>query len=356
MIRGGICYDAGKVKLETAVDYLRIGPSVYYPLTLSGNAPPIVYARARLLAGPFEYMQLVGQLESQKDKAKFMYLHRLSIPLLKKRFVLGINEVIISGSTTNQFDSLNPNNALRRQYYGETRSIQWAYLIPFVPYKFTEHYLGDRDNGLISFDGELCFPENFRWYGEFLIDDMLSPWSIFTSDWGNKWAFTIGTQYFGTFMRKDYTATAEYSRVEPWVYTHFYGGAQNYAHFGQCLGMPLGPNSDALVLALESQVTPRNALGIKITATRKNSSVRGGSITDVFQDSSYVYNGTRIFPLHPDNPVKHFLGAGTVSSTLLGVTWKYAPFGRFTLSSELDYDMASHRQGVYGSVYGGLVF
>jgi len=356
IMRGGITYDAGNVKLETAIDYLRIGPSVYYPLLLSGTAPPITYARVRLQCGPFEYMQLAGQLSSQKDKLKMLYLHRVSVPLFKNRFILGINEAIVSGSTTNQFDSLDPNNALRRQYYGTTRNPEWAYLIPFVPYKITEHYLGDRDNSLMSFDGELKIPDNFRWYGEFLIDDMLSPWKIFTSDWGNKWALTSGMQYFGTCMRKDYTATIEYSRVEPWVYTHFYGGAENYAHFGQCLGMPLGPNSDAFVVALSAQVTPRNALGFKITATRKNASARGGSITDVFQDSVNIYNGTLYYPQHPDNPVKHFLGAGTVSSTRLGITWDYAPFGRFTISSQLEFDVAAHREGVYGNIHGGLVF
>ena len=74
-----------------------------------------------------------------------------------------------------------------------------------------------------------------------LLDDMLSPWTIFSNDWGNKWAATIGFQIFGSVLLRDLTFTAEYSHVEPWVYTHFFGGSHNYAHFGKSLGSPLGP-------------------------------------------------------------------------------------------------------------------
>lgn len=53
------------------------------------------------------------------------------------------------------------------------------------------------------------------------MDDILSPLKIFTDDWGNKWAATLGMQYFGSLFGRDFTVNAEYSHVEPWVYTHF---------------------------------------------------------------------------------------------------------------------------------------
>jgi len=54
------------------------------------------------------------------------------------------------------------------------RGWEWAYLIPSVPFKFVEHYAGDRDNAALSFDFTLWYPEKFRWYGEFFLDDILS--------------------------------------------------------------------------------------------------------------------------------------------------------------------------------------
>ncbi len=353
--RGGIRYAGDRVVLETAIDYPRIGPAVQFPLLLSGNAPPIVYGRGSWDLGPFNYVQMAGQIKSQKDKAKFLYLHRLNISLWKQRLTLGVNEAVVNGSTTDQQGPSDTANALRPDYYGTSRSWEWTYLIPFVPYKFSEHYLGDRDNALISIDGELRYPKRHRMYFEFLIDDMTSPWTFLSDDWGNKWALTAGCQYYGAFRGKDLTATVEYSRVEPWVYTHFYGGSHRYTHFDQCLGMPLGPNSDALVMALDGQVTQRHSVGLRLTAARKGVG-RGSNLTDVFQDSLDLYDGRVYRALHPDNPYKQFLGPNTLRSTRLGVSWKLSPFGVFKIDALLEYDFASGRNGVYGHVFGGLVF
>ena len=49
-------------------------------------------------------------------------------------------------------------------------------------------------------DVNLLWPADFRWYAEFFLDDMLAPWKIFSSDFGNKWALTVGGQYFGTLF------------------------------------------------------------------------------------------------------------------------------------------------------------
>jgi hypothetical protein len=355
--RGGIRYTTERVELETAIDYLRIGPAVYYPLLLSGNAPPVTYARATWNIGPFEYIHMAGQLKSQKDKSKYLYVHRLNIPLWKDRLTIGFNEAIVNGATTDEQGPKDSLNALRPDLYGQTRSWEWAYLIPFVPYKFTEHYLGDRDNALMSFDADLRFPHNFRGYFELLIDDLTSPWTALSDDWGNKWAFTLGGQYFGCIKNKDVTATLEYSRVEPWVYTHFDGGSHRYSNFDQCLGMPLGPDADALVIALDGQISGRNTVGLTLTNTRKNAAVRGGNITDVFQDSAEVYDGGTVYrPPHPDSWRKHFLGPGTVTSTRLGLSWKYSPFGVFKIDALLEYDFEAGKNGVYGHASGGLVF
>ena len=353
--RGGVRWANDRVELEAAIDYLRMGPAVFYPLLLSGNAPPVTYGRGRWEIGPFEYIQMAGQLESQKDKAKYLYLHRLNISLWKQRLTFGINEAVVNGSTTDEQGPSDSNNALLPKYYGKSRSWELAYLIPFVPYKFSEHFLGDRDNAFISFDGEIRFPKRHRMYCEFLIDDMTSPWTFLSNDWGNKWAMILGCQYYGSFQDKDLAATFEYCRVEPWVYTHFSGGSHRYTHFDKCLGMPLGPNSDALVIAIEGQISPRNAAGLRLTKTRKGIG-RGSDITDVFQDSMFIDNGRIYYSSHPDSPRKHFLGTNPLSSTRLGVSWKLAPFGVFKIDALVEYDFASGNKGAYGHFFGGLVF
>jgi hypothetical protein len=345
--RGGIRYDGGVYAIEAAIDYLKQGPAVFTPLTFSGNAPPITFVRGTLDLGIAEYVQTVGQLKSDKDKPKYLYTHRLNIPLFHSLVNAGITEVVINGSTTNEpHTATDSANALRKDYYNQTRGWEPVYMIPFVPYVFVEHYAGDRDNKALSFDATLNWPDKTRFYGEFFIDDMTAPWSLFSSDWGNKWAFTIGGQYFGAIMNKDISATAEYTRVEPWVYTHFYGGAERYDNFNQCLGAPLGPDFDMLTLLCETAVAPLHSVGLQFSTTRKNSVARGGAVADVFQDTTH--NG-----FSADSWTKHFLGPGTVTTTQLRVYWKFNQFGIFRVTSKYTYDFSG--ASIF-ELFGGVVF
>jgi hypothetical protein len=344
MLRGGIVYNGSLARFDAGIDRLRQGPAIESPLTLSGNAPPMTYVRGMIPFGFMDYTQTFGLLESEKDKSKYFYLHRISVPFFSSRLIAGITEAVINGSTTNQQDSTDSINALRRGYYGQTRTMELAYLIPFVPYTFTEHFLGDRDNKALSFDVNVTFPDDFRWYFEFFIDDMTTPWGLFSHDWGNKWALDIGGQYFTRVLSRDVTASIEYCRVEPWVYTHFYGGSHRYDNFNVPLGAPLGPNSDLLKISYETRLTESHSLGATFSNERVNHSYRGGNITDVFQDS-----GT-----HADSPVKDFLSAnGRKTMTRCGLYWNFNQFGKFRASAKYEYDFSG--TSVF-QVYGGLYF
>lgn len=341
LFRGGIYYEGNKVDLETAVDYLRQGPALFYPLTFSGDGSPVTYFRARMDLAAFEYVHTFGLLRTQKDRPKYFYTHRLDFPLFKDKVMVGINEVIINGSTAEKAQT----DSLKNEYYGEERGWEWVYMIPFVPYVFAEHYIGDRDNAVLSFDLSVSFPQNFFWYIEFFLDDIDSPLSVFGDDFGNKWALTAGTQFFGTLLERDITVTFEYSRIEPWVYTHFYGGSHRYTHYGQSLGSPMGPNSDALILMGEYAVGPRNTLGISLRNTRKGTD-RGSSVRDVFQYEDYG-------SLLPDNKKKEFLGDDYQRITTFGLLWKLTPFGVFNVSSEVTFDS---EKKVQFHAYGGFSF
>ncbi len=344
--RGGVNFMQGPVRFEASIDRLKDGPSVESPLTFSGFAPPETYVRGQVAFGILTYVQAFGLLESEVDKAKYFYMHRIDIPLFSSRFNIGLTEDVITGSTTDEPDTRPDSaNALQPSYYGQTRDWVIPYMIPFVPYLAVEHLVGGlRDNKNISLDFNLAFPDNFRWYFEWFIDDMTAPWTMFSNDWGNKLAGTFGCQYFGTAFDRDVTASIEYSRVEPWVYTHFYGGAERYDNYNVCLGAPLGPDSDLLWLLMEGKITRKSTVGLEFTNERTDPSARGGSIRDVFQDSGSA---------HPDSPKKVFLGPGTHTVTRLGVYWKLDQFGLFRVNVKYDYDF---RGASIFQVYGGLYF
>jgi hypothetical protein len=345
--RVGVTYNAGRLIFETAIDYLRLGPAVHYPLTLSGNAPPITYARATLDMTLVDYWHVAGVLRSQRDKPKYIYANGLRGSFWDKKFQWGISEVMIAGSTTNQQDD-DLENTIRPEYKGQEAGWEWAFMVPFVPMVFVELYTGDMANAALAFDFALNWPKDFRFYGEFHIDDLLSPWSFLSDDWGNKWAVTLGMQYFTNLYNKDISAGFEWSRVEPWVYTHFYGGSHRYDHFDKPLGSELGPNSMAIVANADVGITPKITAGIKLTSLSSNPTTRGGKITDIFQDPGRVEN--------PDSETKRFLGPGTIHHLRPGIYGQYDPFGLFRMNTAIEIDAAQDKGRIHFMIDGGFRF
>jgi len=320
MLRAGISLSLAYVNFETAIDDFRTGPASLYPLTFSAYAPPLTYFRTRMTLAVADYFHAFGQLRCQKNRDKYFHMHRLEFPLRRLHLVAAINEAVVYGSTA----ELAQSDSLRPEYYGVTRRLEWIYLIPFVPYAFAEHYGGDMDNKLMSFDLSLLYPAGWRWYGEFLLDDFTNPLTLFSNDWGNKWALTAGMEYFGCILHRDFRAGLEYSRVEPWVYTHFYGGSHSYTHFGQSLGSPLGPNNAAVALEGEMGIGKSQSVGVRLCNIRTNHSVRGGTIDDVFQDGK-------------DAETKAFLGPGTSHDNTVALFWSWDPFSIFTIRCAVQY-------------------
>jgi hypothetical protein len=251
------------------------------------------------------------------------------------------------GSTTNQQDD-DPNNPTHAEYRGLEQGWEPAFFVPFVPMVFVEHYVGDRNNAALAFDAAVNWPKDFRLYAEFFLDDMLAPWKILSDDWGNKWALTLGAQYFTNWKGRDVSAVLEVSRVEPWVYTHFYGGSHRYDHFNVCLGSAAGPNTLSAIVGGDIGVTEKVTLGARVASLSNNPSVRGGKITDIFQygDSARA----------PDAGVKKFLGPGTVHYVKPGVYGYYDPFGLFRLNAGIDIDVAEERGRVSFRLDGGFRF
>jgi hypothetical protein len=345
--RCGVVFDAGRLSLQGGIDYLRLGPAAYFPLTLSGAAPPITYVRGIFDLTYVEYHHTVGILRSQKDKPKYVYSNGLVGSAWGGRARWGISEVMTGGSTTNQQDG-DPVNTTRRDYAGLEQGWEAAFFVPFVPMVFVEHYVGDRNNSALSFDVAVNWPEDFRFYAEFFLDDMLAPWKILSDDWGNKWALTLGAQYFTNWRNRDVSAGLEVSRVEPWVYTHVYGGSHRYDHFNACLGSEAGPNSLSAIVNCDIGVTEKVTLGAKVSSLSNNPSARGGRITDIFQ------NGDNGNP--PDAGVKRFLGPGTVHRVRPGIYGRYDPFGLFRVNAGIDVDVAEERGRVSFSLDGGFRF
>jgi hypothetical protein len=199
---------------------------------------PTPYFGYQFELGPIVYTQYAMKLFEKKNFGKYMHVHRLDLSL-PKNITLGLSETALYGSTTEEFP--NPNEDAD----STGREFEWAYVIPFIPYVFQEHLQGDQDNISLAFDLSVKTIPHWEFYGELLWDDMKSPTSMFDDGWwGNKWATSVGVARdslkLGSTLWNWYL---EYTRVEPWVYTHHKGGGYTYRSYSQSLGTDLGPNS-----------------------------------------------------------------------------------------------------------------
>ncbi len=120
-----------------------------------------------------------------------------------------------------------------------SRPIDIAYLNPLSFFKSLEHALRDRDNSLMGMDITIRPVKNLQIKSTFLLDDIKFE-EIGNGFWGNKTAFNAGIQYVFPFS---IDAGFEYSRVEPFTYSHF-NPQNSYTNNERMLASDLLPNSD----------------------------------------------------------------------------------------------------------------
>lgn len=157
--------------------------------------------------------------------------------------------------------------------YGQ-RGPELAYLNPLNPFKTAEHALWDRDNSLFTLEAVFRPLDGVEAYGTFLADD-LDFRLLGKNSFNNKWAVQAG---LGATLGPA-LGWVEYTRIEPFVYTHRFlldGSFYNaYQHNGFGLGHPLGPNADQVEAGL------RVWLPARIRGTIKGRYIRRGeNLTD----------------------------------------------------------------------------
>jgi len=145
--------------------------------------------------------------------------------------------------------------------YGE-RGWELGYLIPVVFLWSEQHNLQDRDNLLMGFDFRWNFHPGWRVYGELVVDDLFI--GKLTSDWyGNKGGATLGISTTDPLGLAGTALTAEYTRLEPYLYTHFFP-VNVYENYSSPLGHRLQPNSELTYLEGDWWISPclRNVVGL----------------------------------------------------------------------------------------------
>ncbi len=214
------------IGFEYGRDNTAWGPCPDGGLMFSGLAPAMDMLRLTTDAGPVFLAWFHGQVRGKLDR-KWVSGHRVEFSPFRGA-AFGIHDAVVYAN----------------------RGLEPAYLNPVMPFVFSQHSLGDRDNVVFGLDAACTRIRNLKLYGEMLVDDFTSPWGLFSDAWSNKIAFTAGALWTNPAVVRDSQIRLEYTRIDPFVYTHRFP-SNVFENYDSGLGSDLQPNSDRLRLRWE---------------------------------------------------------------------------------------------------------
>jgi hypothetical protein len=244
---------AGREALLTGFGYID-------KIFLSDNTIPFSYLKIDLKYKALHYYSLYGSLKGDslgKDiNSKNIAAHRLNVDF-SNTFRVGFYEAIIIPEAPFNFTYLNPLSFLRS-----------------ADYNAGELFGGNRNNAIMGFDMEVHPVKNLAFQGTLLIDD-LNISKLFksgnSSGNDNRFGFQCGSIWTDAFAIPQLTASLEYTRIDPFVYSHRTNKSQ-YTNWLLPLGHNLSPNSDEIAFRLSSYIYKR--LNVKFTYQHQRSAGR----------------------------------------------------------------------------------
>jgi hypothetical protein len=222
------------------------GASFSAPVILSENADYFSFLRLGIDTRAVQYAFVHGALGEQSrfvegddgggvllGPQRYLALHRLTVNPWRW-LQLAFTEAVV---------------------YGQ-RGPELAYLNPVYPLKPAEHALWDRDNANFALEAVVRPVAGVEAYGTFFATD-LDTRRLGQGSYNNKWAWQVGVGgALGPAL-----GWAEYTRVEPFMYTHRFNLDGSYynslTHNGFGLGHPLGPNADQWAAGLQTWLPGR---------------------------------------------------------------------------------------------------
>ena len=130
------------------------------------------------------------------------------------------------------------------------RSIDFHYLLPFIPFWSMQRYVGDTDN--IQMSGEIVWEKtkNFQLFGALFVDEWRPEWT-FDNKNRNWFGYQIGL-IGKNILNKNDKVRLEYTWTDHRVYRHRFNINDSYS-YDYSIGFWAGPHAEELFLAYNSQ-------------------------------------------------------------------------------------------------------
>ena len=259
-------------------------------------------------------------------------------------FIAGTLEYVSEGNlkdSANAFQNLfsmitGQFNFSEYAYFGAVSSGVWikrlelGYLYPLLLPFLYQNQIGDFDNVQMGVYGGVRIPGITHIYFQFYIDEMNVLVKEFAHKDRNMYAFQVGAKTPIPVWLS--TLTTQYTKIEPYMYTHpltenpWYDHAMKtaYLNHGECIGYYLPPNSDEFLIKYEA--TPlwylKSVLSYSLVrhgTTLGSGSVDGSSYSDALdytQDLNSVSAGDLYWKDFLHDGVYEWIHSVTLGATL----------------------------------------
>jgi hypothetical protein len=160
----------------------------------------------------------------------------------------------------------------QEMYIYSNRSVDLAYLNPLVMMESVQRARGERDNGFWTFDASTKFIRGLEIRGTLLFDDIHIP-GLFTNEWDDRYAFQLSMFWADPFGLSNINVMTEYTRIEPWVFSHGRSRDNSYTNSGALLGPAIGPNADSWFFRVDWLPRRNLSLSGRVLLGRKGENV-----------------------------------------------------------------------------------
>ncbi|MEK7670973.1 MAG: capsule assembly Wzi family protein [Bacteroidota bacterium] len=163
------------------------------------------------------------------------------------------------------------------------RSIDFAYLNPFIVLESAQRSREERDNVLWAFDIQTHFMSGLELNATIVFDD-LHFGEFFEPRWYNRYAYQAGFMLTDPLFIPNATLMVEYTRVKPFVYAHDRSREDSYTSLNAMLGPRIGPNADSWFVRADYFPLRNLTFSLRVTLVRhgENRLNPDGTIADIY--------------------------------------------------------------------------